>query len=99
MLFEYMCTVVSSQVIYMMRCFLDLSDDGLAVTLEGAGHNHEPSEMQATLQGVAAYLPDLRDPKRSNSASNKMDFFTDKTTQINQTISERCEKNVIITCW
>lgn len=48
------------QFIYMMRCFLDFSDDSLAVTLEGAGHNHEPGEMQVTLQSIAAHLPDLR---------------------------------------
>lgn len=58
MLFEYVCSVCR-QLIYMMRCLLDLSDDGLAVTLEGAGHNHEPGEMQVTLQSVATHLPDL----------------------------------------
>lgn len=43
----------------MMRGLLDLSDDGLAVTLEGAEHDHEPSESQVTLQHIAAHLSDL----------------------------------------
>lgn len=59
MLFEFVCTIVSCQFIYMMRCLLDLSDDRLAVTLEGAGHNHEPKKMQVALQHIATHLPDL----------------------------------------
>lgn len=56
----------------MMRCFLDLSDDSLAVTLEGARHNHEPGELQVTLQSIATHLPDLCEPQTSSSVSDKI---------------------------
>lgn len=52
-----------------MGCFLDLSDDCFAVTLEGAGHDHEAGEVQVALQKVAAHLPDLCGSERSSSLS------------------------------
>lgn len=71
-LFECVCTLVCFQIIYMMWCFLNLSDDSLAVTLQGTGHHHETSEMQVALQSITTHLPDLCDPKRLCSAS----FYT-----------------------
>lgn len=64
-MYEWLCC----QIIYMMRCFLDLSDDSLAVTFEGARHNHEPSKLQVTLQSIATHLPDLCEPQTSSSVS------------------------------
>lgn len=69
------------QLIYMMRRFLDLSDDSLAVTLEGAGHNHESSKMQVTLQNITAHLTDLCEPKISTSVSNVIHFCMTTWTQ------------------
>lgn len=72
MLFGNVWTTVCRQIIYMMRCFLDFSDDSLAVTLEGARHNHEPSKLQVTLQSIATHLPDLCEPQTSSSVSAQL---------------------------
>lgn len=76
MLFVYWCIIVRCQLLYTMRCFLDLSDDSFAVTLEGAGHNHEPSEMQVALQCIATHLPDLCDPEIPSSVQNLLKDVT-----------------------
>lgn len=43
----HMCSMynVYREIIYMMRCFLDFSDDSLTVIFEWAGHNHESHKL------------------------------------------------------
>lgn len=55
----YVQTQVCVLNAHMMRSFLDLPDNRLAVILKWTGDHHEAGEAQVTLQNITTHLPHL----------------------------------------